>query len=299
MQWRKEGLVLEPAGQAPWMVTHAALPVLDTAATPPRLYFTSRDQDGRSHIGSATFDVGRDRRVGEIASQPVLSPGKLGTFDDAGVTVSCIVRHERLLYLYYTGWTLGVSVPFYLAAGLAISHDGRTFHRFSVAPLLERTDVDPYLTASPWVLVHDDVWRMWYVSGTEWEVIRDRPRHRYLIKYAESHDGRRWDRRGTVCIRFNDSSEYAFGRPCVLFEDGRFRMWYSCRGEAYRLGYAESADGVNWVRDDSRAGLLPSRTGWDSEMVTYPMVFRYDGRLYMLYNGNGYGRSGIGLAAAA
>jgi hypothetical protein len=299
VRWNKQGLVLEPAGQAAWMASHAALPALDAASSPPRLYFTSRDQQGRSHIGVATLDLDGDLRVTAIRSDPVLSPGRLGAFDDAGVTGSCIVRHQGRHYLYYTGWSLGVSVPFYLAAGLATSDDGTIFRRVSEAPLLERTGIDPYLTASPWVLVDGDVWRMWYVSGTEWEIADGRPRHRYLIKYAESLDGRRWSRSGTVCISYRDATEYAFGRPCVLLENGRFRMWYSSRGPSYRLGYAESDDGVNWVRDDAQAGLLPSADGWDSEMVTYPMVFKRRGRLHMLYNGNGYGRSGIGLAIAA
>ena len=299
MQWNKEGLVLQAAGQAHWMATHAALPAVDTAADPLRLYFTSRDRQGRSHIGVATLDLGGDHRAITISPDPILSPGPLGAFDDAGVTGSCIVGHEGRHYLYYTGWSLGVSVPFYLSAGLAVSDNGTTFHRISPAPLLERTAVDPYLTASPWVVVDGDVWRMWYVSGTEWESIEGRPRHRYLIRYAESMDGQHWNRPGTVCLGYRDAAEYAFGRPCVILEDGRFRMWYSSRGERYRLGYAESEDGVNWVRNDAQAGLLPSAEGWDSEMVTYPMVFRHHGRLHMLYNGNGYGRSGIGLATAA
>lgn len=298
MRWNKEGLVLESSGQAPWMATHAALPALDLAAAPPRLYFTSRDAQGRSHIGRAEFDLDTDRRVTAIEPSPVLSPGPLGAFDDAGVTGSCILRHEGRHYLYYTGWSLGVSVPFYLATGLAISDDGRTFRRASASPLLDRSDVDPYLTASPWVLIEGTLWRMWYVSGTAWEMADGRPRHRYLIKYAESRDGERWDRRGRICIGYRDAAEYAFGRPCVLLDNGRYRMWYSSRGASYRLGYAESEDGVDWVRDDAQAGLPPSTEGWDSEMVTYPMVFRHRGRLHMLYNGNGYGRSGIGLATA-
>jgi hypothetical protein len=31
-------------------------------------------------------------------------------------------------------------------------------------------------------------------------------------------------------------------------------------------------------------------------MIEYPAVFDAGGRRYMLYNGNGYGRSGMGLA---
>jgi len=31
-------------------------------------------------------------------------------------------------------------------------------------------------------------------------------------------------------------------------------------------------------------------------MVEYPALFTHGGRQYMLYNGNDYGRSGVGLA---
>jgi hypothetical protein len=280
------------------MASHAALPILDEGARPARLYFTSRDTRGRSHIGVAGLDLDPEPRVADVQPDAVLAPGPLGAFDDAGVTGSCVLRHEGRHYLYYTGWSLGVSVPFYLAAGLAVSDDGRTFRRASAAPLLDRTEEDPYLTASPWVLVDGGVWRMWYVSGTAWDIVDGQPRHRYLIKYAESRDGRAWDRADTICIPYRDASEFAFGRPCVIRENGRFRMWFSSRGDSYRLGYAESDDGTRWVRDDDVAGLPPSPEGWDSEMVTYPLVFRHRGRLHMLYNGNGYGRTGIGLAVA-
>ena len=73
-------------------------------------------------------------------------------------------------------------------------------------------------------------------------------------------------------------------------------MWYSCRGSAYRIGYAESNDGLEWERKDEEAGIDVSQDGWDSEMIEYPCVFQHGGSWYMLYNGNGYGASGIGLA---
>ena len=145
-----------------------------------------------------------------------------------------------------------MSVPFYLNAGLALSDDGGlTFERVSPAPLLDRNAVDPYLTASPWVIVEDGTWRMWYVSGTEWTESLEGPRHRYLIKYAESRDGLRWERTGIVCLDYRSEEEFAFGRPCVLRDGNLYRMWYSYRGASYRIGYAESADGMVWTRQDS------------------------------------------------
>jgi hypothetical protein len=297
MKWAKQGLIFEPARQADWIGTHAALPVLLPLGRHHRLYFSSRDAHGRSQIGFAELSLDRPGEILAIAPAPVLSPGSLGAFDDAGVTSSCLLNHGGILYLYYTGWSLGVTVPFYLSAGLAVSEDGGVnFRRTSRAPLLERTDGDPYLTASPWVIVDDGRWRMWYVSGTEWMETPEGPRHRYHIKYAESPDGREWERPDIVCIDYGSADEFAFGRPCVLRDGAKYRMWYSYRGPSYRIGYAVSGDGIVWARRDSENVLEVSETGWDSEMVTYPLVTGHGGHSYMLYNGNGYGRTGIGLA---
>lgn len=297
MAWVDRALIFEPAGQAAWIGTHAALPVIQPLDDHQRLFFSSRDGHGRSHIGFVELSLEDPYRLRAVSDAPVLSPGPLGAFDDAGVTSSCLLEHGGDLHLYYTGWSLGVSVPFYLSAGLAISQDGgRRFRRASSAPLLDRTDVDPYLTASPWVLIDGGIFRMWYVSGTEWSSTASGPSHRYHIKYAESKDGHRWDRRGIVCIDYGSPDERAFGRPCVLRDGNRYRMWYSYRGATYRLGYAESPDGIVWTRMDSQHVLAPSDVGWDSEMVTYPLVVNHRDRLHMLYNGNGYGRTGIGLA---
>jgi len=299
MGWTNRVRIIEPSGQAGWIGTHAALPIVQAVPDGHRLFFSSRDAGGRSHIGFVELSLDAPQDLTRISAAPVLSPGAPGTFDDAGVTSSCLVEHGGQVHLFYTGWTLGKTVPFYLNVGMATSTDGgQSFTRVSSAPLLDRTSVDPYLTASPWILVENGTFRMWYVSGTEWTSTPSGPRHRYHIKYAESRDGQRWDRRGVVCIDYASSDEFAFGRPCVVREGRLYRMWYSYRGERYRIGYAESDDGIVWKRLDSQHGLEPSSMGWDSEMVTYPLVVRHRRRLLMLYNGNGYGRTGIGLATS-
>jgi hypothetical protein len=188
-------------------------------------------------------------------------------------------------------------VPFTFFIGLAVREAGGDFQRVSPAPVLGRSAQDPFLTASPCVLVEDGRWRMWYVSGTGWSIEDGRPRHHYNIRYAESPDGIRWTPTGIVCIDYASASEYAIARPHVIKEGGRYRMWYSHRGTSYRIGYAESSDGLAWTRRDHETGIDVSPSGWDSGMVAYPCVFRADGRLFMLYNGNDYGRSGIGLAS--
>lgn len=294
MRWRKLGVILAPPLSLSWSASHAALPTLDEAST---MYFATRDHRGRSWVARARLDLTGDRpEVEDLDPEPVLAPGALGAFDDAGVTPSCIVTRGRDEHLFYTGWSLGVSVPFYLAIGLATSIDGGPFERVSEAPVLGRTATDPYLTASPHVLVEDGRWRMWYVSATRWSQRGDAVRHHYHLRYRESDDGVGWHGDSMVCLDFADEDEFAFSRPCVVRGHGHYEMWFSVRGDAYALGYARSVDGLRWDRADAGAALHRSEAGWDAEMIAYPHVVDRRGRRLMLYNGNGYGASGIGCA---
>ena len=260
-----------------------------------RLYFSARDAAGRSHIAVAELDS--PEAEPRYVEGPVLGPGPLGAFDDSGVNPSSLVHRDDMTLLFYIGWNRGVTVPFTTFIGCAVSEDhGNSFRRASPAPVVGRSSVDPFLATSPWVTAEAGRYRMWYASGVEWRLTEGEPKHWYNIRYAESADGLVWTPTGRVCIDFADASEYAIARPCVLRDDDRYRMWYSHRGAAYRIGYAESGDGLTWERMDSRAGIGVSDEGWDDEMIEYPCVFDVGGRRYMFYNGNGYGRTGIGRA---
>ena len=297
MKWTKRGRIFEPARPAGWFTSHAALPVVEDRGDHVRVYFSGRDDMRRARVGSFDVDLARPERILGVSAAPLLDIGPLGAFDDSGVTSSCLVVHGGRQYHYYTGWSLGVTVPFYLAIGLAVREaDDGVLRRVSNAPVLDRRATDPYLTASPWVRLENGRWRMWYVSGSRWEREGNRPKHYYHVRYAESADGLDWRTDGRVCIDYASADEHAISRPCVLADSDRYRMWYACRGAAYRIGYAESADGLQWERRDGEAGLDVSASGWDSEMVGYPCVFDHRGRRYMLYNGNGFGETGIGLA---
>lgn len=290
-RWTPCGL-LHPKPAASWSVSHAALPALDPSLR--TLYFSTRDGTNRSHIARCGVNLQACALEGAADTDPVLAPGALGTFDDAGVTTSCVVAAGNERRLFYTGWMRGVSIPFYLAAGLAISGgDDAPFERISKAPLLDRSGVDPFLTASPWVIEDGGWWRMWYVSGTAWESTPEGPRHRYHIRYAESSDGIEWRRSGRVAIDYRAPDEYAFGRPCVIKDGSLYCMWYCVRGNAYRLGYAESSDGLDWRRHDAAACTWRAEPGFDDEMQAYPAVYQRDESRWLLYNGNGYGRTGI------
>ncbi len=256
---------------------------------------SGRDERSRARIGAIEFDLDDPTDV-VVADEPLCDLGDYGTFDEHGMVSACAVPVDERLFIYYSGFQLGQSVPFWFFAGLLISDDrGRRARRYSRAPILDRSDADPIIAGAPWIVRESGLWRMWYTAGVRWVRDGSKMKHYYHIRYAESEDGTTWERSGDVAIDFR-GDEYALGRPCVLHDNDMWRMWYSRRGPAYRIGYAESEDGLRWTRRDELAGIDVSPGEWDGEMVEYAAVFDHGGRRWMLYNGDGYGRSGVGLA---
>jgi hypothetical protein len=296
--WRRLGRIVEPRKIGDWAHSHASVPIAWRRPDESlELLFSPRDAQGRSHVARADLDLAEEGSRVRVHDEPVLEPGELGAFDDSGATATCLVRQEGREVLYYNGWNRGVTVPFTSFIGCAVSEPGGDrFHRVSRAPIVGRSDVDPFLAMSAWVLVEDGRWRMWYVSGVEWIQTRTTPRHRYRIVYAESDGPFEWEPSGHVCIDFQSEEEYAIARPVVIRDGHLYRMWFSCRGSAYRIGYAESEDGISWLRDDECGGFQASGDGWESHSVEYAFVFDHEGKRWMLYNGNGYGETGIGVA---
>jgi predicted GH43/DUF377 family glycosyl hydrolase len=300
MKCRKLGLVYAPSGEKWWARSYALLPtvhVLDENTL--RIYFASLDEGRFGRIGFVEVDARDPRRIGYETPEPVLDVGELGTFDDSGVNPSCIVTVGEQQHLYYIGWQRCERVPYKLFAGLAISKDGgSTFNRYQPVPLLERTPVEPFLRSATTIVREKDLWRMWYVSALRWTYVNNVQYPSYVIRYAESIDGMAWTASPEICINFADPDEFGFGRPWVIKEDDRYKMWYSIRShrEPYRIGYAESRDGVHWERLDDQVGIARSESGWDSEMICYPCVVDVPGKRYLFYNGNRHGSTGFGCA---
>jgi predicted GH43/DUF377 family glycosyl hydrolase len=260
------------------------------------IYFTSRDTDNRSHIGFAKADPQRGFSIISVSPEPVLRPGEPGLFDDSGVAMGCILEvNGRQL-----GWNLKVTVPWLNTIGLAIGNDKtRQFRKWSRAPVMDRSEEDPFSISYPSILHENGTYRMWYGSNLHWGKTQDEMDH--VIKYAESNDGFSWKRSGNIAVDLMHPNEYAISKPFVLkSKDGHYTMFYSYRGNGevttYRIGHAVSRDGLHWTRKDADTGIDVSTEGWDSEMICYPFVFEYGGETYMFYNGNGYGRTGFGLA---
>jgi hypothetical protein len=167
-------------------------------------------------------------------------------------------------------------------------------------PLLHADRIDPISLSYPWVEHCSDSgmeYEMWYGSTVDWGAEGDEMIH--VINRAYSRDGKTWEKTG-LAIPFSLGVAQAFSRPTVVrFGDATMSMWFSYRsgnGSSYRIGHARNTIGYSWELDLKDCILDVSASGWDSEMVEYPYVFKHRDEYLMLYNGNGFGETGFGLA---
>jgi hypothetical protein len=314
MHWNKLGKIFDPANHAlpngcqQFAQSPQAL-VFDDFV---RIYFSTRalDSNGKylSHIAYVDMDK-QLRKVLAVADHTVIPLGELGCFDEHGIFPINVVRHGEALLAYTCGWNRRVSVSVDTAIGLARSEDGgRTFVRQGPGPVLAASLHEPCLVGDGFVKVIDGTFHMWYIFGTGWKRFGEgmAPDRTYKIGHAVSPDGVNWvkeEARQIVADRLGPDESQAL--PTVIRIDGRYHMWFcyrqssdfrSNRQRGYRIGHAWSDDLVDWQRDDDQIPLGIEDGSWDSDMQCYPHVFECDGRIYLLYNGNEFGRGGFGVA---
>ena len=302
----KKGLIFNVDGKFDWAQSHAQIPSVDIVdKSRLRIYYSTRDNLNRSITSFIDVSAQNPKKILYIHDRPILNFGNLGCFDDSGVMPSCIINHENKKYLYYCGWNTSTTVRYRNSIGLAISDDnGFTYRRAFEGPIMDRTMEEPHLVVTPYIIKENGIWKMWYCGCTRWKLINGITEPQYLIKYAESLNGIKWKRDNRILIPYKHELE-AIGRPVVIHENGIYKMWYSYRNidnyrnnkiKSYHIGYAESLDNIKWIRKDEQKDLELSESGWDSEMMAYPYIVDYEDKRYMFYNGNGFGKSGLGFA---
>lgn len=282
-----------------WAKSYATIPTVDVLDDRIlRIYFASLDENRFGRIGYVDLDAENPSRILYESPEPILDLGEPGAFDDSGVNPSCVIKVGDEKYLYYIGWQRCERVPYMLFAGLATSIGDDRFVRRLQVPVLDRTDAEPFTRSATSIIFENGIFKNWYVSAFDWIVVDSVKYPTYVIKYATSADGIVWQSRDETCINFKDDDEFGFGRPWVVRDADKYSMWYSIRSKSapYKIGYAESSDGINWIRKDDEAGIKRSDTGWDSEMICYPCVADAGGKRYMFYNGNRHGSTGFGFA---
>jgi len=277
-----------------------------------RVYFSTREKDetGKylSHI--AFVDLNKKFEVIGVAKNTVLKLGNLGCYDEHGIFPLNILKTKDKLFGFVGGWNRRVSVSIDGSIGVAISHDdGLTFQRTGDGPVVTTSVNEPFLIGDPFVQIYNGIFHMWYIFGTTWKRYTPdtQPDRIYKIGHAISSDGINWSKttEGQQIVTDSLDSDESQALPTVIKIHDMYHMYFcyrqsmdfrTDRDRGYRIGHAYSRDLISWTRDDAGVGIDVTEGAWDSDMLCYPHVFEMDGDVYMMYNGNEFGRYGFGVA---
>lgn len=277
-----------------------------------RVYFCCRppsDTPGNYVSRCAFVDLNKNDplKIINVSKIPSLELGNCGDFDEFGTYPVSVYRDNDICFAIYGGWTRCQSVPFDISLGIAFSkNNGITFEKKYRGPILSTSLNEPFVITSPKIRKFNGTWFLTYTAGYKW--IRDkegRPEIIYKLRMATSNDLINWEKlnKDLVTNKLGEMEAQACGD---IFWDGKKYNMHFCYREGldfrknkkntYRIGYCSSLDLINWERDDTKVNLNISSEGWDSEMIAYPNIFSVDDKIYMLYGGNGNGKTGFGIA---
>ena len=241
-------------------------------------------------------------------SDPVLSPGPSGSWDEGHVLQPSVIFDGTSYHMWYGGTNDNLTTR---NIGYAAAPDSIHWTKYDdpTTTTPSYAESDPVLSTGPeawdfqWVdspnvLFINGVYHMWY-CGNDGSITQ--------IGHATSSDKITWVKdilNNPVLKPEAGSWEGAMCyQPSVLFNGTDFHMWYS-GGPAFQwsIGYASSSDGINWVKDTLNNPVLEPEAGsWDDTYVGQSsVIFNSDSTGFKMWygGGTGFGMGEIGYATA-
>lgn len=192
---------------------------------------------------------------------------------DQHVASPTIIFEDNKLKMWYQG---AGNLPW--SIGYAESADGINWQRPVSNPLLipqNETGVIETAIVEPSV-VKNIGYQMWFNSQN---------RDIYNIRYASSSNGINWTKRSGYNLRGQSLWELkGVANPHVIYKDGKYLMWYNGWGYSspWKIGYAESNDGINWTKYSGNPLNLPNLGH-----VAAPSVAFFNNQFHMFYHTGG------------
>jgi predicted GH43/DUF377 family glycosyl hydrolase len=300
INWTKRAMnpVLDLGPSGSWDDFHVEDPSVIKDGSIYKMWYTG--YDGLVYrIGYATSTNGIDwkKNAGSICLSAlgdgcILDRGSSGHWDSAGVAhPTVIIDQSEPLHkfkMWFSGWN-GVN----WRIGYAYSMDGIIWTKHPAAVLDSGSSHwESIHVYYPSVLKENSVYRMWYSGNGQ------------KIGYAESSDGLSWSRTSlNPVLDAGSSREWDGGGvavPMVIKDGSIYRMWYEGASPRWRLGYAESEDGLNFTKTPLNPVLDLGLPGtWEDNLVDEAAVIK-DGSSYkMWYSGHDGLSYRIGYASAA
>jgi hypothetical protein len=288
MTWIKKGIIFDKE----W----AQLPVVDVYPDFYKIYYSTRDEQGRSIPKCFIVTKDFERELYPSLKQPSIPLGKPGSFDSHGVMPSSIVTLKNgTKYMYYVGWSKRIDVPYWNSTGLAISKDnGVTWEKYSEGPILSSNSKEPNWIGTVYaelcVNKFDEEEINLFYSSCKWENIENKFEPTYGINFAyySLNEFQYNECYPIIKLKNNEGGIASFRRV----ED---RFFYSKRNKSDYKTNPENSYKIyscNLEENNEQLELEPS---CDELMCAYPFVIEEEDKYIMFYNSD-FGKSGISYA---
>ena len=226
---------------------------------------------------------------------PIVELGPPGQFDDTHIFAPCAARIDGEYLLWYSGSSKDVANRVF-SMGLAVSDDGRAFHKHAESPVLSfgdgrRSVLTPALLRGPngECVRENHRLRMWFAAtdfagGTGVHTLHE----------AVSADGVEWSEPSAAQLE----NVYA---PTILKQPDGYQMWYTdVSDEPWVIRAAVSQDGRKWTIHPEPVVTIDQ--SWEKTRLFYPYVLQTDD-VYLMWYGSYWSeqphKTALGFAVSA
>lgn len=258
-----------------------------------RIFFNSRDLKNRSSI----FSIDMHPKTLEPNYETVTLQHSHGTPDSyfsEGISIGQMFSLHGEKCISIMGWKNPDNEHWQGRIGYIRIDRNANLDPLPLSPWMDLDNKDPISLSYPAIFEQDDTTFIWYGSTCTWDAGNGEMLH--ILKEAIlTKDGEIV--KSDIAVPYLLGSAQAFSRPAVI-EIGTDRlMAYSYRGSnsKYRIGFMQMGEVGSASHLGGIPAFLPTSNPWESEMVEYPSFFYYSDQLFMLYNGNSFGKTGIGV----
>ena len=294
--WDRIGWIDPPVGLGEWCTSHLSLPFcIAKNASELRVYFSSRDSDERSHVGWVDVQFNSESSLKtNFGTSPLVSPGGPGTFDEHGVSGSFFEIVNNSLRIWNFGWQRLSGKAWSNAIGLVEKSVYDTEPTVKNNLIVQSNEFENYGLAYPYLISQNSIRHLFYGAFDLYGVPSLNQPYSFVSKRAKIGKDLILSDRSRMIDHLSGNS--AQSRPCIIRDGNGYRAWVSVKGEGYEIRSAYSEDLRNWKWSEERFGLRPSGMNGESHEVCYSHVVEIAGSRLMFFNGDGFGKTGIGIA---